>query len=103
MIKVINDRYNPREWNIYGAQASDGDNWADDSPHCRQLMSKKILPISRYFAYIEITQRPHQTLWQQYIQVQEQNSHFAMQHIKTVEDIYPVFRELFKKNIKQVA
>jgi len=103
MIKVINDRYNPSEWNIYGAQASDGDNWADDSPHCRQLMTEKILPVSRYFAYIEITQRSHQSLWQYYLQVAEKDSHFAMQHIKTVEDIYPIFRELFKKNTKQVA
>ncbi|MEW6990959.1 YeaH/YhbH family protein [Colwelliaceae bacterium 6441] len=103
MVKVINERYNAQEWNIYGAQASDGDNWADDSPRCREIMTKEILPVSRYFAYIEITQRSHQTLWQQYLQVQAQNSHFAMQHIKTVEDIYPVFRELFKKNTQQVA
>jgi len=103
MVKVIQDRYNPREWNIYGAQASDGDNWADDSPLCRKIMSESILPISRYFAYIEITQRAHQTLWQYYLQVAEKHPHFAMQHIKTVEDIYPVFRELFKKNNKQVA
>lgn len=100
MIKIINERYSPNEWNIYGAQASDGDNWADDSPHCRQLMTEKIMPLSRYFAYIEITQRAHQTLWQYYLQVAEQNENFAMQHIKTVNDIYPVFRELFKKNIK---
>ncbi|GAA6206165.1 YeaH/YhbH family protein [Thalassotalea sp. SU-HH00458] len=103
MIDIINKRFNPKEWNIYGAQASDGDNWADDSPHCRQLMSNEILPLSRYFAYIEITQRTHQTLWQQYLTVQEQYNHFAMQHIKTVEDIYPVFRELFKKSSPQVA
>ena len=103
MIDIINKRFNPKEWNIYGAQASDGDNWAEDSPHCRQLMSNDILPLARYFAYIEITQRTHQTLWQQYVTVQEQYSHFAMQHIKTVEDIYPVFRELFKKSTPQVA
>jgi len=103
MIKIVEDRYNPKEWNIYGAQASDGDNWADDSPHCRNLMNEKILPLTRYFAYIEITQRAHQTLWQHYLQVAEKNEQFAMQHIKTIEDIYPVFRELFKKNNKEVA
>nr|MBP6792448.1 DUF444 family protein [Aeromonas sp.] len=27
----------------------------------------------------------------------EQYAHFAMEHIRKVEDIYPVFRELFKK------
>lgn len=103
MTEIMEDRYSASEWNIYGAQASDGDNWADDSPRCKQLMIDKILPSSRYFSYIEITQRPHQTLWQYYSQVAEKNHHFAMQHIKTVEDIYPVFRELFKKNSKQVA
>ncbi|GLX80063.1 UPF0229 protein [Thalassotalea insulae] len=103
MVKIMDDRYNPREWNIYGAQASDGDNWADDSPHCKELMSEKILPIARYFAYIEITQRAHQTLWQYYLQVAEQHKHFAMQHIRSVEDIYPVFRELFKKDSQKVA
>ncbi|WP_448547195.1 YeaH/YhbH family protein [Thalassotalea fusca] len=103
MSKIVKDRYNPREWNIYGAQASDGDNWADDSPHCKKILLEELLPQSRYFAYIEITQRAHQTLWQQYLQVGEVCPHFAMQHIKSVEDIYPVFRELFKKNAHQAA
>ncbi|WP_448567400.1 YeaH/YhbH family protein [Thalassotalea ganghwensis] len=103
MIKIIDERYNPREWNIYGAQASDGDNWADDSPHCHHLMLKKILPQTRYFSYIEITQRAHQTLWQQYASIAETHDNFAIQHIKSVEDIYPVFRELFKKNTSKAA
>jgi len=103
MTKIIDDRYKANEWNIYGAQASDGDNWADDSPHCRQLLVEKIMPVSRYFAYIEITQRAHQTLWQQYVQIAESDPQFAMQHIKSVADIYPVFRELFKKGTEQAA
>jgi len=103
MDEIINDRYSAQEWNIYGAQASDGDNWADDSPYCRKLLTDKILPKSRYFSYIEITQRAHQTLWQQYQEVANVNGHFAMRHIKTVEDIYPVFRDLFKKNTEKAA
>jgi uncharacterized sporulation protein YeaH/YhbH (DUF444 family) len=103
MDEIINDRYSAQEWNIYGAQASDGDNWADDSPYCRKLLTDKILPKSRYFSYIEITQRAHQTLWQQYQEVANVNGHFAMRHIKNVEDIYPVFRDLFKKNTEKAA
>lgn len=103
MIDIIKERYSSAQWNIYGAQASDGDNWADDSPHCKNLMLKSILPQARYFSYIEITQRPHQTLWQQYSQVAQLHQHFAMQHIKSAEDIYPVFRELFKKNKEKAA
>ncbi|MFD2165932.1 YeaH/YhbH family protein [Thalassotalea euphylliae] len=103
MIKVIEDRYSSNDWNIYGAQASDGDNWADDSPLCKKLLLEKILPRSRYFSYIEITQRAHQTLWHQYQEVANQCGYFAMRHIKSVEDIYPVFRELFKKEEKSAA
>ena len=103
MNNIINERYNDNQWNIYGAQASDGDNWADDSPHCKQLLEKQILPKTRYFSYIEITQRAHQTLWQQYQQLKDSHSNFATAHIKEVSDIYPVFRELFKKNTKSAA
>ncbi|MEY4922930.1 MAG: hypothetical protein RLY17_1647, partial [Pseudomonadota bacterium] len=55
MDEVVQERYDPAQWNIYAAQASDGDNWADDSPLCHELLAKKILPIVRYYSYIEIT------------------------------------------------
>ncbi|MBB3167277.1 YeaH/YhbH family protein [Simiduia aestuariiviva] len=98
MDEVVADRYSPEEWNIYGAQASDGDNWNDDSSVCRELMLQKILPKSQYFAYIEITPRQHQALWEEYSKIANTNAEaFAMQQIKTKSDIYPVFRELFQK------
>ena len=103
MNDIICERYNDNQWNIYGAQASDGDNWADDSPRCQTILEQQILPKSRYFSYIEITQRAHQTLWKHYQKVEDSHSNFAMQHIKSVADIYPVFRELFKKNTQSVA
>jgi len=103
MNDIINERYNDSQWNIYGAQASDGDNWADDSPRCQTLLEQQILPKSRYFSYIEITQRAHQTLWKHYQQVEDSHANFAMQHIKSVADIYPVFRELFKKSTQSAA
>jgi uncharacterized sporulation protein YeaH/YhbH (DUF444 family) len=103
MIKIMDERYKESEWNIYAAQASDGDNWADDSPRCQKLLTEHILPKARYFSYIEISQRPHQTLWQQYQEIAAYTEHFAIQHIKSVEDIYPVFRELFKKKQNKAA
>ena len=97
MKEVIDDRYSPDQWNIYAAQASDGDNWADDSPLCKKLLQDDIMSLVRYFAYIEITNRAHQTLWHEYESIARSFSNFAMEHIRSVEDIYPVFRELFKK------
>ncbi len=41
----MKERYNPAQWNIYAAQASDGDNWADDSPLCHEILAKKYYPL----------------------------------------------------------
>lgn len=98
MHTVIRARYPSSQWNIYGAQASDGDNWNDDSPRCRELLQDALLPLTQYFAYIEITDGPPQNLWREYEKLQSSHpGHFAMQRIGAVRDIYPVFRELFRK------
>lgn len=94
---LIETRYSPSAWNIYVAQASDGDNWNADSPYCLELMRDKIIPLLQYFAYIEIMPRHHQSLWDVYQQVQAQHPNFAMENIDTLSDIYPVFRALFKR------
>ncbi|PKO40794.1 MAG: hypothetical protein CVU30_15550 [Betaproteobacteria bacterium HGW-Betaproteobacteria-3] len=96
MQQVIEARYPPSEWNIYGAQASDGDNWHQDSTLCREILVNKLLPLSRYFAYVQVADED-QNLWEEYAKVKEEHANFAMQKITGVADIYPVFRELFKK------
>ena len=98
MDEVIGERYSDGDWNIYAAQASDGDNWADDSPQCRDLLTQKLLPATRYYAYIEITERQHQSLWREYEKVADTHDNFVCKHIQTQADIYPVFRELFKRS-----
>ncbi|KTD04581.1 YeaH/YhbH family protein [Fluoribacter gormanii] len=94
---IIDARYPPEAWNIYVAQASDGDNWNADSPYCQELLQDKIMPLLQYFAYIEIMPRHHQSLWEVYQLVKERYPNFAMENIDTVADIYPVFHELFKR------
>lgn len=98
MHQVITERYSTASWNIYGAQASDGDNWENDSPHCRELLASSILPLVQYFAYIEIAAEP-QNLWLEYQKLPGYHENFAMQRIEELEDIYPVFRELFSKKL----
>lgn len=97
-LEIMRERYTSSQWNIYVAQASDGDNWDDDSPRCRELVADAILPLCQYFAYIEITDEGPQNLWLEYEKVQAlQPDRFAIQRIGGVEDIYPVFRELFRR------
>ncbi|WP_241360953.1 DUF444 family protein, partial [Escherichia coli] len=44
MQEVMAERYPASDWNIYAAQASDGDNWNDDSPICRDILANQIMP-----------------------------------------------------------
>ena len=96
MEEIIRARYSPSEWNIYGAQASDGDNWHHDSGRCRELLATKILPLCRYFAYVQVAEE-EQNLWTEYTQLTETCRHFAMRKATEASQIYPVFRDLFKK------
>ena len=102
MEEIIKARYNPSEWNIYGAQASDGDNWHHDSGRCREILSDKILPLVRYFAYVQVAEE-EQNLWDEYTQLQTAHRHFAMRKAVEASQIYPVFRDLFKKEGAKAA
>jgi uncharacterized protein len=96
MEEVIRARYPRGEWNIYGAQASDGDNWHDDSPRCRELLENNILPLCRYFAYIQVVEQ-EQNLWYEYAALAQESETFAMRKASEIDQIYPVFRDLFRK------
>jgi hypothetical protein len=96
MNDIVRARFPSSEWNIYGAQASDGDNWHQDSGRCRELLSEQLLPLVRYYAYVQVAEA-EQNMWEEYSQLVDVHPNFAMRKVADVADIYPVFRELFKK------
>jgi len=100
LTKIMHERYPSSDWNTYVAQASDGDNWDNDSVICRQMLVNSVMQAVQYYAYVEITDGEPQNLWQEYTQVLNHHKHFAMQKIESPSDIYPVFRELFKKQTR---
>ena len=55
----------------------------------------------RYYAYLELSSgRPTEhasSLWAEYQRVAESTRNFAMRRASEREQIYPVFRDLFKK------
>lgn len=104
--KIIKERYNANDWNIYCAQASDGDNWEEDE--CVSVLTNDVLPLVQYFAYVQVgrdTQYSHffsswngeKPLWNDYKKIIEAYENFAMDQIDEAKDIFPVFKELFKK------
>ncbi len=96
MEEIAKARYPTSEWNIYGAQASDGDNWHHDSGRCRELLANNILPLCRYFAYVQVAEE-EQNLWDEYAALAADAKDFAIRKVTEASQIYPVFRQLFKK------
>ncbi|TLU72658.1 YeaH/YhbH family protein [Lichenicoccus roseus] len=102
MIKIQKARYPVSGWNIYVAQASDGDNSASDTPKSCLLLQETILPIVQYYAYIEIVGsgaiiRGETDLWRGYKRVAESMDQLVMRQVAEKRDIFPVFRDLFAR------
>src|SRR5690606_14271177 len=98
MHEIVQERYPPSAWNVYAAQASDGDSFGADAGKSARFLDENLLPARRYFAYIEIPDSQEarkRSLWAEY--EQETAPHFAMRRIYERGEIYPVFHDLFKK------
>ncbi len=54
MHDIVRSRFRPADWNIYAAQASDGDNSSSDGEVAGRLLTEMILPVSQFFAYLEV-------------------------------------------------
>ncbi|RAU20564.1 hypothetical protein CU669_17640 [Paramagnetospirillum kuznetsovii] len=103
MEKVIKDRYPVADWNIYCAQASDGDNTSSDNAKTAGLLETAILPLCQYFAYIEVGAEykdwlgRDSDLWRTYKEFAKPGGNFAMRRVRVRSQIFPVFRDLFAK------
>jgi uncharacterized sporulation protein YeaH/YhbH (DUF444 family) len=106
MLKIVHERYPTGTWNIYAAQASDGDNYGADSSRCVSLLGGEVLPICQYFAYVEVGDgmggslsglSRDSDLWRAYSEVAPQHAHFAMRRVNDPSQIFSVFHELFAK------
>lgn len=86
---------------IYAAQTCGRRQQADDSHLCHDFLANHLLLLVRYYSYIEITRRAHQTLWRKHEELQTRFDNFVMQHIRDQEDIYPVFRGLFQRQLNE--
>ncbi len=103
MRQIIAARFDPAEWNIYAAQASDGDNSYSDGSTTGQLLRHEILPLCQYFAYIEVDEESGDSsvsrspLWQLYDSIRAEALPLSMRKVCRKNEIFPVFHDLFQK------
>ena len=101
-IRIQRERYPKDSWNIYAAQASDGDNSGSDTQRAVAMLEAEVLPVVQHFAYIEIAQslmviRGGTDLWRGYAPLAERAPKLAMRRVAERRDIFPVFRDLFAR------
>jgi uncharacterized sporulation protein YeaH/YhbH (DUF444 family) len=108
MKEIVKARYRPEDWNIYAAQASDGDNLYSDSEVTAGLLKDYILPVTQFFAYLEVgeaTGNPSDALdsalWALYQRLRTEGAALSIRKVSSRGEIFPVFHELFQRRSKQ--
>jgi uncharacterized protein len=108
MSDIVKSRFRPADWNIYAAQASDGDNSIADSALTGRLLTDQILPVSQFFAYLEVGEAsgssfemPDSSLWTLYQRVRADGHPLSMRKVNERSQIFPVFHDLFQRRRNQ--
>ena len=108
MHEIVRARFSPSDWNIYAAQASDGDNSYSDGELVGLLLMDKILPVSQFFAYLEVGESggsafdlSDSALWTLYERLRAGGAPLSMRKVSERSEIFPVFHDLFQRRGKQ--
>lgn len=104
-IRLYGDDYSPggyptKSWNIYFAQASDGDNMYNDMDKCVDILQSQLMKVTNHFSYIQVRAPGEENLWKHYLKVQNRYPRrFQMRHINARSEIWQVFSEIFHKRL----
>lgn len=109
MANIIKERFPLCDWNIYGAQCSDGDNYSSDNELVKNLMHSYLLSTVQHFVYVEVGRgnmmmwgsvAPHKSqLWATYETIKESHGNiFDMTKIRNKGDVYPAMISLYSKH-----
>jgi uncharacterized protein len=107
MNDIVRARFRPADWNIYAAQASDGDNSISDGEVAGRILTDMILPVSQFFAYLEVGETgghsfemPDSSLWTLYERLRANGAPLSMRKVSDRSQIFPVFHDLFQRRGK---
>ncbi len=97
MKEIIEARFPPSRYNIFGAQASDGDSMGMDPIQSRTFLTERLLPLSRYFVYAETNEyaQTNTALWNAYAAID--HAGFNMAAVANRSEVYPALVKLFER------
>ena len=95
-LEIVEERFNPAQWNIYPFHFSDGDNWGEvDNQRCRDLV-QQLLECCNVFGYGEIQEggrRSLSTLMATFNGIEDER--FIGVTIASKDQVYPALRKFF--------
>jgi uncharacterized protein len=106
---ILGRRFVASEWNVYVAQTSDGDSSSSEDEEILRLLRHIVLPAVQYFAYLEVGSpeasgyyygtdySTESSLWGLYSKLVAEGAPLSMRKVSQRSEIFPVFRELFRR------
>lgn len=105
--KIIKERYNASDTNIYISQASDGDNWDSDNASCiTELEEEGLLTKIRHMSYAQVGQSfssgfSSVTLWTVLQSIANTTKKISMVKIQDDSGVFDAFHKIYKRAVKK--
>ena len=92
-LELIEEKYNPAQYNIYPIHFSDGENITSDNVKCLSLVDE-LLNVSQMFGYGEVNSyNRYSTLMNTYKSIDHKN--FRHYQLREKTDVYPALKRFF--------
>lgn len=99
-LKIIEERYNPELWNIYGFYVSDGDNFTEDDERALKAFND-LCDICNMVGYAEILPYTYSGTMKYKLDSNMDRKNFISATIKNKEDLWPVLKTMLIKDLKE--
>lgn len=99
-LEIIEERYNPKVWNIYTFNVSDGDNWTEDNEKAVKAV-KELIEVSNLVGYAEIMPSFYSAGLRDRLSREITSKKFASVSIKQKEDLWSALKGILRKEIKE--
>lgn len=99
-LQLIEEKYSPAAWNIYGIYASDGDNWSEDNEKA-VIAVKNICEVSNMFGYAELLPSTYTTTMYHKFKKEITSEKFVPVIIKEKKDLWEALKIMLRKELKE--
>lgn len=100
--EIVDERYPIEEWNLYMAQATDGDNSFSDNDRAINMLENDLIPIMQFITYVEIKPfaMSNMTLgfWDFVMSLSKKYDNVACTLLSDENAVVAAFRKLFSVN-----